>query len=245
MLDVFVRDTTFARLARPELSEDEPRGVLNEDSAYRNAYQLVTFIGNHDNPRLPTLIEEEARSDEVDERTKLALTFLFTTRGIPQLYYGDELGLRGGADPDNRKDMPWALVDEESNISLEVVAARNRRQTVRDLIRIRRSSRALCFGLLTTLYVTPSIYAYARTFFDDIRLVVLNNSPTEVRVVIPLRSNDKLPLLAKQQLPDGLLLQDELCPEGVHQVSLEDGALKICLPGRTAAVYKPSIAAPA
>ena len=47
---------------------------------------------------------------EIRARLLLALDLLFTLPGIPQLYYGDELGMYGGGDPDNRRDLPaWAM----------------------------------------------------------------------------------------------------------------------------------------
>src|SRR5262245_56326133 len=111
ILDVFAHDQGFGRLARPELWEGEPPGVLNPDVSYRNAYQLVTFLDNHDTARFFHEAGGDARREEALQRTKLALTFLLTTRGIPQLYYGDELAMDGGPHPDNRRDMPWKLID--------------------------------------------------------------------------------------------------------------------------------------
>jgi len=82
ILDVFAYDQGFDRIARPELSEDEPWGVLNHDLHYRNAHQLITFIDNHDSPRFFQLAGGAERRQEAVTRTKLALTFLLTTRGM-------------------------------------------------------------------------------------------------------------------------------------------------------------------
>src|SRR5262249_14323479 len=102
LVDVFAHDHEFGRIARPELSESEPQGILNQDEAYSNAYQLLTFLGNHDTPRFFHLAGGAERPAEALARMKLALTLLLTTRGIPQLYYGDELAMDGGPHPDNR-----------------------------------------------------------------------------------------------------------------------------------------------
>src|SRR5262245_35560168 len=65
-------------------------------------------LDNHDLPRFVSEIDEVNKT-ESRLRYFLALTALFTLPAIPQLYYGDELGLLGGSDPDNRRDMPeWA-----------------------------------------------------------------------------------------------------------------------------------------
>ncbi len=111
LVDVFAGDAGCERLARPELSDSEAPGVLNRDNLYRNPNQLVTFLGNHDTTRFFHLAGGAERPDEAMARMRLALTFLFTTRGIPHLYYGDELPLEGGPHPDNRRDMPWERVN--------------------------------------------------------------------------------------------------------------------------------------
>jgi alpha-amylase len=242
VVDVFARDQSFGRIARPELSHDEPPGILNQDEAYGNAYHLVTFLDNQDTPRFFHLAGGEERRDEALIRTKLALTFLFTTRGIPQLYYGDELGLDGGPDPDNRRDMPWELVDGpgpkslEAAKILEVDRARQMRRFTSDLIQLRRSSMALRYGLLTTLYVTPTLYAFARAFPGDVRLVVLNNAWDPVDVTVPIHANPRLPVLARCHLHNGLRLVNDLDPKDETWVS--DGSVHVRLPGKTGAVYR-------
>jgi hypothetical protein len=116
----------------------------------------------------------------------------------------------GGAHPDNRRDMPWSWIDHPEDSSLEAERARTLRCFTRDLVLLRRASPALRCGLLTTLYVTPTLYAYARTFPADVRLVVLNNSWDAVEVVIPIHANPRLSSLARACLPEGALLADTL-----------------------------------
>ncbi|WP_457637300.1 glycoside hydrolase family 13 protein [Oceanithermus sp.] len=61
----------------------------------------LNLLGSHDTPRLITMLGGEA------ERAALALELLFTLPGAPSVYYGDEIGLPGGHDPDNRRTFPW------------------------------------------------------------------------------------------------------------------------------------------
>lgn len=236
MVDVFAKDQSFCRIARPEIASDEARGVLNLDDAYRNPGQLVTFVDNHDTPRFFHLAGGPAKSEEAMLRTKLALTLVFTTRGIPQLYYGSELALDGGPDPDNRRDMPWELT-EVSSRSPAAQRAREMHGFVRRLVEIRRGSPALRSGLTTTLYVTSTLYAFLRGFPNDARLVVLNNSPTAVQVDIPIHANSRLSTLACCRLPEGLRLFDELAPNRSAQIC--NGQVRVDLPGRTSAVFRP------
>jgi alpha-amylase len=242
IVDVFVQDHGFGRIARPELGDWEPQGILNQDLAYRNAYQLVTFLDNHDTPRFFHLAGGEGRPAEAMARTKLALTFLLTTRGIPQLYYGAELAMEGGEHPDNRRDMPWELVEQTG---LDTPAARRAREMLsftRHLIHLRRESMALRYGLLITLYVTPTLYAFTRTYLDETRVVVLNNSWEKVDIPIPLYKNPRLPTLAREHLPDGMVLTNSLNPS--DRVRIDNGHIRVCLPGKSAAVYgsgKPAV----
>src|ERR1019366_46820 len=63
--------------------------------------QLVTFLDNHDNPRFLST----SKANNNTNRLELALAFLYTSRGIPCLYYGTEQGFDGTTDPNNREDM--------------------------------------------------------------------------------------------------------------------------------------------
>ena len=83
--------------------------VLRQDRLYPHPELLVTFIGNHDMKRFLT----DANGSH--EKLKLAFSLLATLRGIPQLYYGDEIGMTGGDDPDNRHDFPGGFPGDQHN----------------------------------------------------------------------------------------------------------------------------------
>jgi glycosidase len=87
--DVFVKGAPMARLGR----------VLGQDSLYPHPDRLVPFLDNHDKPRF---------ADQVADASlrRLAFAYLLTTRGMPQLYAGDEIAMKGGDDPNNRRDFP-------------------------------------------------------------------------------------------------------------------------------------------
>lgn len=74
--------------------------VFAHDWLYPNPEVLTTFLGNHDVGRF--MGEDGATT----EGLKLAQTVIMTSRGTPILYYGDEIAMRGGGDPDNRRDFP-------------------------------------------------------------------------------------------------------------------------------------------
>lgn len=87
--DVFVKGAPLSRLA----------AVLGEDALYPHPERLIPFIGNHDTERFATAVHSEGS-------LKLALAYVLTTRGMPQLYSGDEIAMQGSGDPDNRHDFP-------------------------------------------------------------------------------------------------------------------------------------------
>src|SRR5204862_5007025 len=83
--------------------------MLGHDSLYPNPDNLVTFLGLHDVQRF--MNEPGATIDGL----KLAFTYLMTSRGIPMIYYGDEIAMPGGNDPDNRRDFPGGWREDTRN----------------------------------------------------------------------------------------------------------------------------------
>ncbi len=101
------------------------------------------FIDNHDNARLLSV------GSEGEAHVKQSLAFLYTYPTIPILYYGTELGLEGGNDPDNRRDMPWDRVAEPPAVY----------QWTKDLIALRQS--ILSSGDAQTRVLSYDRYAFA------------------------------------------------------------------------------------
>src|SRR5262249_21019948 len=83
--------------------------VLAADWLYPNPNSLVTFFGCHDVPRFMSENGAEIAG------LKLAQTLTMTTRGTPLLYYGDEIAMSGGGDPDNRRDFPGGFPGDSRN----------------------------------------------------------------------------------------------------------------------------------
>ncbi len=96
---------------RDVLLNDAPVGritnILRQDSLYPQPEFLVPFFGNHDVPRFASA------AGESPEKLKLAFGLTLTLRGIPEIYYGDEIGMSGGGDPDNRRDFPGGWPGDE------------------------------------------------------------------------------------------------------------------------------------
>ena len=109
-------------------------------------------IGNHDVPRFAS---EAGGGVRGQARAALAHAAVFTLPGMPIVYYGDEIGLEGGGDPDNRRVMP-----AEADLT---PAARRLRETVAQLARARRCEASLRRGPLTWLAREDDALAWRRT----------------------------------------------------------------------------------
>ena len=115
------------------------------------------------------------------------LAFALTVRGTPQLYYGEEIAMEGGEDPDNRRDFPGGFPSDSHNAF--TAAGRNKDQQriwewTRDWIALRREQSALRRGRLIDLFSDDDVYAYARKDENETLIVVINCSKTEKKVRI-------------------------------------------------------------
>lgn len=189
-------------LARPRLHPDEPRGVLDDDNpfqgGYRNPNELVTLLENHD---LEQRIMSHARAKHPGSEQglqwatrvlKLCLGALFTMRGIPQLYYGGELGMEGwkdGDDRDLRRDFPWEVIGTDQRPRPELRKEREVHDWTRALIRLRKQNPALRYGATLTLWCDDLVYAYLRVSTHDVALMIIHNGyqpmPSSIRIDLP------------------------------------------------------------
>lgn len=84
-------------------------------------YSVMNMISSHDVERIKTLLDDffpidmpiDVRAEKIREQVKALSLWQYTFPGIPSLYYGDEAGLTGGEDPDNRKPYPWGREESE------------------------------------------------------------------------------------------------------------------------------------
>ncbi len=87
---------------------------LRENYPRQNFYALVNMTGTHDVPRLMTEMLGFCGEKRPDARRFVEgyAAVMFTFPGVPLVYYGDETGLEGGPDPDNRRTFPWGKEDK-------------------------------------------------------------------------------------------------------------------------------------
>jgi neopullulanase len=133
--------------------------VLAQDKLYPHPERLVTFLGNHDNKRFLS----ESGADPAALR--LGFGLLATLRGMPQLYYGDEIDMKGGDDPDNRHDFPGGFPHDKSD-AFQKSGRTEAQQTVEAwvsaLFQLRAHTPALQTGQLTVLSAGAKTLAFTR-----------------------------------------------------------------------------------
>jgi glycosidase len=161
--EVFVQGQPMTRLA----------GLLAADTNYVNPRVLVTLLGLHDTERFLG-----ARGATL-ARLQQAYSFLLTTRGTPLIYYGDEIGMTGGGDPDNRRDFPGGWAEDAQNAlqaGTRTASQAELHTHVRTLLHLRREIEPLRRGDLNILHAGDDTLAYSRVVTGAGVVVALNRS---------------------------------------------------------------------
>jgi glycosidase len=207
----FALRRTFARGE----SVREVAKVLAHDWLYRDPHRLVTLVGLHDVNRF--MSEPGATLQGL----KMAYSALFLLRGMPLVYYGDEIAMRGGNDPDNRRDFPggWPGDARDAFTSAGRTAEENEVWShVRLLAKVRAGSRALQTGRTELLHHGEQTLVYARRAAQEIVIGAFNNAAQSATLAFEL------------DLPDGTALEP-LVGEGKATVS--GGKVELNVPART------------
>jgi neopullulanase len=147
--------------------------VLARDHLYPDPSVLVTFLGLHDVPRF--MSEPGATTGGL----RAAFTFLGTARGTPLVYYGDEIAMRGGPDPDNRRDFPGGWAADPRNAFLASGRTAEEKEVfdhLRRVLALRARSTPLRRGEMRNLRVDDRAWLYVRRQGSEIALVALNLS---------------------------------------------------------------------
>ena len=174
------------------------------------AMQQFNLLDSHDTPRILTHVGEDVA------RAQLAIALLFTYPGVPCVYYGDEIGMVGAGDPDNRRCMIW---DQEAwNYELHAY--------FKALIHLRRHSPALCHGGFQLVYAGGNTVSFIREAPEE-RLLVVVRRASDGLEALPVRRAD---------LADGVHLHEVLT--GAQQV-VSGGRLSLAgLPAVGAQIWR-------
>lgn len=198
--------------------------VFAHDWLYPNSDVLTTFLGVHDMERF---MNEEGATIE---GLKLAQTLIMTSRGTPLLYYGDEIAMPGGGDPDNRRDFPGGFKGDSRNAftaSGRTADENNVWNHLATLGKLRQELEPLRRGRSFDLLDEPQQYAYVRVTKDEAVLVVFNNDTKPAEV-----SFDTSMI---KQIPMNALMTDRLAK--ISDIKVENGKVKFTMPARTAGIF--------
>ena len=175
--------------------------LLDESEASRNAWDgsgavMGLFLGNHDVPRFLSLANEDDLSASPAlpvsltpyKRLLLAQAFLFSSPGLPVIYYGDEIGLAGAGDPDNRRAMRFGS-DLSSNQRLVLAG-------VKRLAALRQAIPALRRGTRHVAKRETDLIAFWQRTATSAALLVLNRAETAKTLSLPLPDDLPFPAAA-------------------------------------------------
>lgn len=136
---------------------------LLENYPSDNFYSSMNLLGNHDTERILTKLDGNI------ELLKLATVIQMTIPGVPLIYYGDEVGLLGGRDPENRRPYPWS----KPNIELL--------NWYKSVLNIRNTEISLKKGTFKPREILEDILAYEREYEDEKIIVLINPKNKDVK----------------------------------------------------------------
>lgn len=198
--------------------------VLAHDWLYPNPNVLTMFLGVHDMQRF--MNEQGATT----EGLKLAQAFLMTTRGTPLLYYGDELAMPGGGDPDNRRDFPGGFRGDSRNAFTEQGRTREENNVWNHLAtlgKLRQELEPLRRGRSMDLFDGEQQAVYSRYTDKQAVITVFNNDKNSATIEFSVAD--------LKTIPSGAMLVDRLGKSS--EVKVENGKMKVTLPARSASIF--------
>ena len=180
---------------------------------YANQLTQLNLLDSHDVSRFLTAVAGDVRL------MQLAVTLLLTYAGVPSIYYGDEIGLEGGDDPDCRRCFDWDRTHWNAALHAhyrQLIAWRQRRPELRR-------------GAYQTLAVAGDALVFARYLEDQVAIVAINRGAAPVTIAVPL---EQLPLeIAHWHSPDGQAARpDRLALPGFGQLVVFGDATQFVAP---------------
>ncbi|RYE34951.1 MAG: alpha-amylase, partial [Sphingobacteriaceae bacterium] len=150
--------------------------TLAQDFVYKDAMRNVIFLDNHDIARFYSVVGEDLT------KYKTALNWLLTCRGIPQFYYGAEIGMTGTTSPNDgyvRQDFPGGWRGDTANKF--TATGRSTRENemwnhIATLAKFRQTSKALTTGKMMQFVPEDGVYVYFRYDAKQTVMIIMNTS---------------------------------------------------------------------
>lgn len=199
-------------LARGDVSAPQAARMINrlvEDMGIEPLLKSWMVLDNHDTPRLRTVLPEAWQQ-------RFAQALQFTLPGAPNVYYGVEVGMQGGDDPEQRGPMRWDLATDDNEYMI----------WMRQLIELRDNSRALRIGDFVPLDAQHTVAFIRRTDrVAEAKIIIANPSSEPVEEYIAMRDG---------KIMDWARLVDHFTGESA---SVHAGILRVTIPPRTVRVF--------
>ena len=166
--------------------------ILAQDYLYRDPSHIVVFADNHDVDRYLNSQKDDVR------KLKMAMAFILTSRGIPEIYYGTEILLTTGVkngDGEKRKDFPGGWAGDSANCFS--ASGRTPQQNdmfnyLHTLLNWRKNKEVIHTGKLTQFIPRYGVYVYFRHNENDCVMVCINNNESEEKKIDPGRYEEIL-----------------------------------------------------
>jgi neopullulanase len=157
--------------------------VLSKDHLYSEPDQLMIFADNHDVERLMYNLDGDVN------RFKMIITFVLTTRGIPQIYYGTEIGMRGGRGHGaTREDFPGGFPGDKRNAFTKSGRTETENELFewfKNILKVRKEYKALNKGRLVHYSPENEVYYYFRILDNEKIFIIMNNNRKKQRINLP------------------------------------------------------------
>jgi len=152
-----------------------------QDVLYKNPLGQVIFLDNHDLSRFFSVVKEDVK------KYKIALGWLLTYRGIPQLYYGDEIGMKGFSNPDGLVRSDFLGGWKNDSIDKFTKEGRTKQENevfdfVKTLANFRQKSSALKMGKMVQYIPENDIYTYCRYNNEEKIVCIINVGEEEKNI---------------------------------------------------------------
>lgn len=175
---------------------------LSQDIVYENPMELLIFLDNHDTSRF-----FKDNADNMN-RFKQAVTFLLTTRGIPQIYYGFEIMMTGNKDKGDgmlRTDFPGGWPGDKRNAF--AASGRTEKENeawnfISKLLNWRKGNEVIAKGTLKQFVLQKGVYVYERKYNGKSAVVFLNGT-NEERTVNLTQYKEVLPASRSRDVISG------------------------------------------
>lgn len=168
-------------------------------------YAMLNLVGSHDVKRIMTNCGGDWN------KVYLLYALLMTLPGIPMIFYGDEIGLSGGNDPDCRRCMIW----DQTNWNTALLSR------IQSLINLRKKHSALQSGTTQVIYTFNGLLVFERKNSEEQILIILNSRKEEKNIKIPVEMSEWENLQTHQNLAsqNGFICLKQVSADSIQLLS--------------------------